>query len=411
MRAIILAAGTGSRLAEASGGRPKPLVEVGGKTLIEHQLEALADAGIGPVQVVVGHMADEVKKVIGNRASYVENPDPAGTNSLYSFWLAREFVQGPVLISNCDLLYHPEILDRLLDVKGSGLAYDSSFGWGREKMKVGLQDGCVKEMSKSLPYGRAAGENLGLICLTEAAARALVAKADEMVQAGKRKGWLPEAVEATAQDVPIRGVDVAGFPWTEIDFPFDLDSARKRVWPAIERQRWKRTVRWRRSRWLALAVPVVAALLLAMAAGKEMAEPDEDWDSIALELPAVKLKQADGDGSSRWWRVERDQTARLDVEGPLELRVEVRPVLGGDAPSGSLFVTEVKLDGKSDDLDAFRAENDEDVHWKDREIGERHRIKLDVPEGMHTVEVSRAAGKHELFFLRIRELEEPESGR
>lgn len=412
MRAIILAAGTGSRLADVSKGRPKPLVEVGGKTLIEHQLDALADAGISPVTVVVGYKADEVKKVLGDRVRYVENPDPGGTNSLYSFWLAREAVDGPVLIANCDLLYHPEILDRLLDVKGSALAYDSSFGWGREKMKVGLQEGCVKEMSKALPYGRAAGENLGLICLHEAAAKALVAKADELVRAGKTKGWLAEALEAAAQEVPIRGVDVAGFPWTEIDFPNDLDIARKRVWPAIERDRWKRTVRWSRTRWALLAVPLLLSIWAAVMTGQRMAEPDEDWDSIALDLPTVKLKPAaEGKaGSTRWWRVAADGVAKLEVEGPMELRVEVRPILGEHAPAGSLFVTEVKLDGESGDLDAFRANTDAEVRLKDRAVGERRRIKLDVPEGKHTVEVMRAAGKHEEFLVRIREPAEPESG-
>ena len=410
MRAIILAAGTGSRLAEVSKGLPKPLVDVGGKTLIEHQLDTLADAGISPVTVVVGHKSDEVKKVLGDRVRYVENTDPAGTNSLFSFWLAREFVDGPVLIANCDLLYHPEILDRLLDVKGSALAYDSSFGWGREKMKVGLQDGCVKEMSKSLPYARAAGENLGLICLHEAAAKMLVAKADEMVRAGSRKAWLPEAVEAAAQEVPIRGVDVAGFPWTEIDFPNDLDIARKRVWPAIEKDRWKRTVRWSRTRWLALAAPLVLALWIALVAGQRMGEPEEDWDSIALDLPSVKLKSsAEGDnGSTRWWRIEEQAVAKVDVEGPTELRIEVRPILGEDAPAGSLFVTEVKLDGKSDDLDAFRADADTSVRYKDHVVGERRRIKLQSPEGKHSLEISKAAGKHHSFLVRVREPEEAE---
>lgn len=413
MRAIILAAGTGSRLAEASGGLPKPLVEVGGKTLIEHQLEALADAGIGPVMVVVGYKAEDVKRVVGPRASFVENADPAGTNSLYSFWLAREFIQGPVLVSNCDLLYHPEILDRLLDVNGTALAYDSSFGWGREKMKVGLRDGCVMEMSKSLPYSRAAGENLGLFCLNDVAAKALVAKADEMVKDGKVKSWLPEAVEAAAQEVPIRGVDVAGFPWAEIDFPFDLEAARKRVWPAIERDRWKRTVHWHRGRWLILALPALVALYLALSLGRRLERTEEDWDSLALaDLPPVKLRSTvDPEGtSSRWWRVENGGVAKVEVDGPVELRIEVRPLLTEDAPAGTLFVTEVRLDGKSDDLDAFRAELDSEVRWKERAVGQRRRTKLDVPDGKHVVEVTKAAGKHPEFLLRIREPEKAEPG-
>ena len=65
MQAVILAAGFGSRLKSVSGSKAKPLLEVGGRPLILHQLETLADHGIGPVLVVVGHQADEVQGIIG----------------------------------------------------------------------------------------------------------------------------------------------------------------------------------------------------------------------------------------------------------------------------------------------------------------------------------------------------------
>ncbi len=406
LQAIILAAGTGSRLAEVSGGKPKPLVEVGGKSLIEHALDILADSGISPVTVVVGYKSEDVRKVVGNRADYVENPDPAGTNSLYSFWLARERIKGPVLVCNCDLLYHPEIVDRLLDVNGSALAYDSSFGWGREKMKVGIVDGRVKAMSKSLPYGRATGENVGLICLNETAAKTLVAKADELVKAGKTKGWLAEALELAAQEVPIGGVDIAGLPWVEIDFPQDLDNARKRVWPQIERERWKRTIRWQRTRWLAIAAPLLLALWAAIAIGRWMERPQSDWDSIPLpDLPAVTVKH--GDGTQRWWLVDSAKTARLEVQGPLPLRVEVRPVMG-EGLSGSLFVTEVRIDGVSNDLSAFRPDVESNADWDRTPIGTRERIKVDVPPGQHVIEIAKAAGKHTQFLVRVREPERVE---
>lgn len=407
LQAIILAAGNGSRMADASGGKPKPLLEVGGKTLIEHQLDVLADSGIGPVTVVVGFKKDEVMAVVGNRADYVENPDPAGTNSLYSFWLARERIKGPVLICNCDLLYHPEIIDRLLDVKGSALVYDSSFGWGREKMKVGIVDGRVRAMSKDLPYGRATGENLGMICLSAEAAKVLVAKADEIVSGGNVQGWLAEALVRAADETPIHGVDIAGMPWIEIDYPQDLDNARKRVWPAIERDRWKRTVGWRRTRWLALALPLLFSIYVSLSIGRWMERPKTDWDSIPIAgRPAVTIKH--GDGTQRWWLVRGEESARVEIEGPLPLRIEIRPVVSEEL-AGALFVTEVKVDGKSDDLSAYRPDTDAKVSWQDRPLGKRERLSLDVPAGKHVVEVSKAAGKHDEFLVRIREPERIEA--
>src|SRR5512132_1294933 len=115
VRAIILAAGVGSRLQVLSGGKPKCLVEIGGRPLILHQLEALADHGIGPVLIVAGYKSEEVRAVVGDRAEFVINDRYQETNSLYSLWLARERVDGPFILLNCDLFFTPEILERLID--------------------------------------------------------------------------------------------------------------------------------------------------------------------------------------------------------------------------------------------------------------------------------------------------------
>ena len=85
MQALILAAGRGSRLGGHTADVPKCLLEVGRRPLIEHQLGTLADAGVGPVGMVLGYCADEIKGVVGIRAEYILNPRWNTTNSLYSF--------------------------------------------------------------------------------------------------------------------------------------------------------------------------------------------------------------------------------------------------------------------------------------------------------------------------------------
>src|ERR671938_1334467 len=133
MQAVILAGGVGSRLRALSGGKPKCLIEVGGRPLILHQLEALADHGVGPVLVVLGYQAETVKAVIGERAETIVNDRYPETNSPYSLWLAREWVKGPFVLLNSDLLFDPHILERLLEEDGNVLAYDSTSSRGREQ--------------------------------------------------------------------------------------------------------------------------------------------------------------------------------------------------------------------------------------------------------------------------------------
>ncbi len=232
-QAVILAGGEGSRLRAATKGGHKSLVRVGDRPLIEHQLELLASVGIDSVCIMAGYRADEVCAVLGSTGKCIVNPRYAETNSLYSLWLARDWVSGPFVLMNCDVLAHPDVFHRVLAVNGSALAYDSSSGTEEEQMKVALEGTYLKAMGKDLPQAETKGENVGILQFDERAADLLFSEADSQIAAGNENQWAPAAVSRIAAKVPIRAVDIAGLPWVEIDFPKDLDQARDQVCPSI----------------------------------------------------------------------------------------------------------------------------------------------------------------------------------
>ncbi len=96
MRAIILAAGRGSRLNGTAGDSPKCLVELGGVSLVERQVRALRAAGVDDIVMVVGCQSDRVRRACGHRITYVENARFAQTNSMYSLWTARALLYGGI---------------------------------------------------------------------------------------------------------------------------------------------------------------------------------------------------------------------------------------------------------------------------------------------------------------------------
>lgn len=232
MQAIILAAGVGMRLQDGRG-RPKCLREVGGVSLIEHQLAILSNAGVTDVTVVVGHAQEEIRAQLGTRVRYVDNLSFATTNSMYSFLLAAQRVNDDVIVMNCDVLFHPDLMWRLVDADGDSLLYDSTSGDEEEHMKVRISEGHLVEMSKSLPDEHVHGENLGVLRLSRSAVADAVSAARKIVAGGGHRSWLAAAVNQVARRHPIRCLDVGRRPWVEIDFPEDLHRARTEVLPAL----------------------------------------------------------------------------------------------------------------------------------------------------------------------------------
>ena len=105
MKAIILAAGKGSRLEPVSGESVKCLVELGGMTLIGRQFSYLRACGITQIAVVVGFQAERIRRICGPNVEYVENPIFAETNSLYSLWLARHLFGNGFVVMNSRCIF------------------------------------------------------------------------------------------------------------------------------------------------------------------------------------------------------------------------------------------------------------------------------------------------------------------
>jgi choline kinase len=238
MRGVILAAGKGSRLNGTAGDKPKCLVEIGGITLIERQIQTLHGAGIDDVVVVVGCQANRVRQACGDRVTYVENSLFAETNSLYSLWTARALLYQGFVVLNCDVLFHPALLNGLLATHhDAALLIDyrepGQAPYGDEEMKVKVRGGRVVAMSKLLSPEEADGENLGIVKFGPASAPHLIHVMNEMVAAGGFRDWAPKAFSAFAQERPLHALGTEQHPWIEIDFPEDYQRAVREVLPGI----------------------------------------------------------------------------------------------------------------------------------------------------------------------------------
>lgn len=117
--ALLLAAGTGTRLQPLTHNMPKCLTEVGGIPILERLVNNLRTQGFERLVVVIGHLGDHIQEFLRQHAGnmqvdYVINPDYRTTNNIYSLWLARQHIQEPFLLVESDLVFESWMLDDML---------------------------------------------------------------------------------------------------------------------------------------------------------------------------------------------------------------------------------------------------------------------------------------------------------
>lgn len=400
MQAVILAAGMGTRLEKLTNGGPKCLAEIGNRPLIEHQLEALADYGVGPVLMVLGYKDQAIRELVSQRAEYVVNERFRETNSLYSLWLAREWVRGPFVLLNSDLFFHPEILSRLLEEPGNVLAYDSTSSRGQEQTKVAIRERRVVDLGKDLPPSSARGESLGLLKFDADGAKAMLAVADDLVRQGHEKAWVIEATRAVCRMVPLYGVNVAGLDWTEVDYPYDLEQARRVVWPAIWKTRWRRLVYWQRTRWAAAVMGAVVLAVSGWLASTRLGPASVEWESVPpLHAPAILLPRRAGE--QKWWIVARGDSGAVHLGGG-PIRLEFRLLMPPAQRDSRRYVVSVSMDGKPESWEAFTATPDPRVTLPGSVVGDRARLEYSLEPGAHVLRLGFMAGPGDRLLFRAR---------
>lgn len=234
MQALILAAGQGRRLLPLTKDRPKCLLQFGDMTLLEIQVEQCRRLGIEKIWAVIGFKEENVRRVMGDKISYISNKDYMTTNSLYSFWLARQIMTTDTLIMNSDVMLDDEILVKLMDSEqGNLLAADFRSDFQQEDMKIAVDSTLrLLSISKTLGSKKAKAENLGVLKLSIGCIRQLINVVEPIIDVSKRE-FFPYALDLLASTVEIGCLAVGNLPWIEIDFPEDYQKALREVFPRI----------------------------------------------------------------------------------------------------------------------------------------------------------------------------------
>ncbi len=246
MIGVILAAGMAKRLRPLTDERPKCLLKVGERTLLQRTVDAMLAAGVTELVVVTGYRANMIRDFLTDRyltpaadnapspitIHFIDNPDYAHNNNIFSLWLTRPFTDGhDFLLMDSDILCDPAIIPAVLSVDGSALALNRH-ELGDEEMKVVADgDGRIVEISKTCRPEDAAGESVGIEHMTADYSTALFRELQQMIEhEGLIDIFYERAFERLIpQGHTFRIVDTTNLFSIELDTPEDFDNAQRLI--------------------------------------------------------------------------------------------------------------------------------------------------------------------------------------
>ena len=241
MKAIILAAGVGKRFQALTDQRPKCLIQVGGKTLLERTLTALGAVGVSEAVIVIGYRGDMIVEAIGERCGgvavrYIRNAQYE-KGAILSLWSARNEFDTGLLIMDADVLFPVRLLKRLVQSGHAScfLLDASSENTGEEQMLLTRAGRVLTIIRGGAGDYDLVGESVGFLKVARDAAPLLRSILDDCVAQGRDTIEHEEAFPVFLAQHHVGFERVDDLPWTEIDFPHDLEHAERDILPAIER--------------------------------------------------------------------------------------------------------------------------------------------------------------------------------
>ena len=237
MIGVILAAGMAKRLRPLTDTKPKCLLEVGGKTLLQRTVDAMAATGITEFVVVTGYRGEMIRDFLTIHyplftIHFLDNVDYEHNNNIYSLWMSGQIVRGKeFLLMDSDILCDPKAVAEVARQDEPALALNRH-ELGEEEMKIVVDgEGRITEISKTCRVADALGESVGIEKMTATYSEALFRELDQMIlNEGLIDIFYERAFERLIpQGHTFKVVDTTAYFSYELDTPEDFERAQQEI--------------------------------------------------------------------------------------------------------------------------------------------------------------------------------------
>ena len=229
MKALLLAAGKGTRISRYLGGNPKCTVNIGDEILIHYTVSLLKKKGINDIGIVVGYQDNIIKEVLSDEKAinFFYNPFYEITNSLASAWFAGDFIDDDMLIMNADVFLEEALLDDILSCKISPVLFSDETRKEEADFKLFYKDGLLIDYGKELEVERTTGEYIGVVTFNKSFVETFKTNMCKMIKEKKYSMWWENILYELIgkQDINVKNIENRF--WAEVDYIEDYERILK----------------------------------------------------------------------------------------------------------------------------------------------------------------------------------------
>ena len=234
MKALILNSGLGSRMGDITKTHPKCMTDIpNNETIISRQLRLLADTDIKDVIITTGYfdqvLVDYCESLnLPLRYTFVNNPDYATTNYIYSIYLAKEFLENDdILLMHGDLVFLDSVLKDIIANKNSCMKVSSTLPLPEKDFKAVVKNGYVKAVG--VEFFDSAMEAQALYKINKEDWKIWMNKMIEFCETDQKKVYAEKALNVITDELLLEAYDVQERLCSEIDNPEDLINVSKKL--------------------------------------------------------------------------------------------------------------------------------------------------------------------------------------
>lgn len=231
MKALILAAGSGIRLCPGTDDKPKSLIEIGGKALLDYQIDALIECNIKDIIITTGHLEKKLREYVAKKypflnVAYVYNPEYDTTNYIYSMWLARELINDDLILIHGDLVFDEELLVNMVNSNYTNCVLISRKNKPQSKdFKAEVESNSVIKIGVDL-FGENVLDSMPMYKLSRSNCLCWLEEIEEFIKNGDKVSYAEDAFNKISDKIILRPLYFDEEFCMEIDTKEDLKMAK-----------------------------------------------------------------------------------------------------------------------------------------------------------------------------------------